>query len=138
MHDNDLARPTPEKAPMASQGDKIGTVPLWTEGPWRQHKRGALNVESMTGRGVATCGGYSDGRQDADKLYEESVANAHLIAAAPDLYEALRLTRGLLRDYIVAAGPIEAEDDEVLLIADTAMAKARGAPTDRFENGESG
>lgn len=52
-------------------------------------------------------------------------ANAHLIAAAPDLYEALRLmlSHGERCNWFADSG-----DDEVCAKATAALAKARGEP----------
>ena len=57
----------------------------WTKGPWHRAgvKRNSLQIVASSGRHVADCQcsvGISDG---------EKRANANLVAAAPDLYEAL-------------------------------------------------
>jgi hypothetical protein len=58
----------------------------WTPGPWRINRIAATNVESASGRGVASTGGFQDGTDDA---YLANQANARLIAAAPELVEEL-------------------------------------------------
>lgn len=58
----------------------------YTPGPWiNEDYPGACNpsVSGHDGANVATCGGKHRSK-------EEKAANADLIAAAPDLYEALR------------------------------------------------
>lgn len=55
-------------------------------------------------------------------------ANADLISAAPDLYEALKRCAGLLRDYAWAASPqgLDNADTAALNTADAALEKATG------------
>ena len=60
----------------------------FTPGPWKRHDRAELTIIGA-GCCVATCGGYSDNQRDPDELHGEQLANARLIAAAPDLLEAL-------------------------------------------------
>jgi|GEM_PF-5935887 len=55
---------------------------------------------------------------------EEDEANAHLIAAAPDLLAALRLARGYVLEY--ACGKL---DDPRIVRIDAAIAKATNATT---------
>ena len=58
----------------------------WTDGKWEvKHE-----IMVMAGnRAVASCGGYSQ-NFDHGKVRRENIANARLVAAAPQLYEALR------------------------------------------------
>ncbi len=60
-----------------------------TPGPWRLHNRSEFSIVSDS-FGVATCGGHSDNTRNSEDLYQEQIANARLIAAAPDLLAALR------------------------------------------------
>ncbi len=53
-------------------------------------------------------------------------AYEHLLAAAPDMYAALKEAHGVLRDYITAAGPIDDADSQLLARMVSALAKARG------------
>lgn len=62
-----------------------------TPGPWEVNPRGQTNVyQAHTERGVATTGGYQNNRMDPEALWAENVANARLVAAAPDLLEVLQ------------------------------------------------
>lgn len=84
----------------------------WTPGPWQAHSLMVSEVGKPIGRGhdICHCGlGMRPNRE-----VDQSEANAQLIAAAPDLYEALqRLDR---------FGHTDATWDYAL----RAMAKARG------------
>lgn len=102
----------------------------WTPGPWKaifDHPTNACaNVELAEGyTSIATCfGGDSDSAQDDDGNWSDQPirdANARLIAAAPDLYEAL--------DYCLAFMMADcscpnATPEKVAAIS--ALAKARG------------
>lgn len=55
-------------------------------------------------------------------ITEENVANAHLISAAPEMYEALKLAYGII--YQAAKNSFEAED--ILNRFDSVLKKARG------------
>lgn len=63
----------------------------FTKGPWRRASNAAgdeytLSIVDARGRPIARAIQYSCGLEDAD----EAEVNAALIAAAPDLYDALR------------------------------------------------
>ena len=63
------------------------TKPKYTPGPWE-----VINEFNVYGKGhrlVAACGGRSQ-NYDVENNHIEKVASAHLIAAAPDMYEALK------------------------------------------------
>ena len=59
-----------------------------TPGPWEVFKEHNIR-QVKTQRGVANCGGYAQ-NWDEDIVYIENLANGVLIAAAPELLEALR------------------------------------------------
>jgi len=60
-----------------------------TPGPWKQMKRANATVSNADeSRIVAACGGYSSNMDDGKHLYE-NLANAKLIAAAPEMLETL-------------------------------------------------
>jgi hypothetical protein len=63
------------------------------------------------------CGVHRTGAAKGDVEEAETFANANLIAAAPDMYEALKL----LRDAV--------EDSTILSKIDASIAKAEGIPT---------
>lgn len=92
------------------------TEPKFTPGPWKVIESGVV----AEGRFVIARI-YLDPLKEENAAIEESVANAHLIAAAPELYEALETC--LL--YGAMTG-----DDWVIFKAETALAKARGESHD--------
>ena len=116
--------------------------PKWTPGAWAVNPKAATNVEAGR-RGVAACGGYFDNTSDGAYVVENE-ANAHLIAAAPDMAgvspraaEMLRVAATFLRseeptgtvfydgaacDAFCIADDCEAAADDI----NAALAKARG------------
>ena len=72
-----------------------------TPGAWAVNPKAATNVEAGR-RGVAACGGYFDNTSDGAYAVENE-ANAHLIAAAPDLARALLDARAELAEGAEAA-----------------------------------
>lgn len=62
------------------------TEPTHTEGPWKTCLPDETLIFGADGNQVATTW---QGRDDYDINCERRAADAHLIAAAPDLYEAL-------------------------------------------------
>lgn len=89
-----------------------------TPGPWAAHYNGVYGGE-LTGLILAICY-YPDRSSDAEAA---SYANAKLMAAAPDLLEALKVTRQHLALFCNLSDAIAAE---VFRIADAAIAKAEG------------
>ena len=94
----------------------------WTKGPWeiRKYKdpygSRVMAVEILTDEIIVAKLGI--------ELDDECKANAHLIAAAPDLYDALELIYGrLLMSDRDGGSRITAEDGEM---AELALKKARG------------
>ena len=106
----------------------MSTETKWTPGPWQvtQCRDGMPFVN------VFRVSGPSDGSAPCTILFEtkytelqENEANACLIAAAPEMYEALGR---FLRAYEggTAAGSVE-QQNEAAVFAKAALAKARGA-----------
>lgn len=60
---------------------------VFTPGPWEVQYE--FNVMGG-GHVVASCGGYSS-NVNPEAIHQENVANARLIAAAPELLDALRI-----------------------------------------------
>lgn len=99
-----------------------------TPGPWFTHREGfsTVYIEARIGGGliqeVAACGPTNQGS-------EQQEANARLIAAAPELLEALR---GLDEAYCRAGTHLtreeRTEDRKRLIAARAAIAKATGQP----------
>lgn len=93
-----------------------------TPGPWFPGDRYTpYNVHDGSGRGICSTGGYSDNTLDGDELIAENTANAHLIAAASDMYDALKAVaeRDTLSGHY-------GELDWLIDDARVAIAKARG------------
>ena len=67
----------------------------YTPGPWKiKHEQ---NVVAESGRGIASCGGYTtNDPEEWETVIEENLANTRLIAAAPEMYEALRQCKHIL------------------------------------------
>ena len=64
-------------------------VTMYTKGEWEiQDRTHIFSGERL----VANCGGYSVSTMESSTL-KENIANAHLISAAPDMYEALKRIR---------------------------------------------
>jgi hypothetical protein len=94
----------------------------WTPGPWsirHSHDRsGDIGITHPGGKNVlAEC--FADIRHDRERS-PEALANAHLIASAPDLYEALLIAHGYVEE------AMRNDDTGALHKIDAALAKARG------------
>ena len=63
--------------------------PKWTPGPWRVLNDEAIKVASSDGSLATVTHIHLRGRRDTSEVE----ANAHLIAAAPDLYAALEMAQ---------------------------------------------
>ncbi len=103
------------------------TESKWTAGPWcvgdEKKVSEIWNVEILGQQGyslVSTCYGTTTGLADWYAGAREVKANAHLIAAAPDLYEALE---GIIAEIDDCAQPSD-WDNYVPALA--ALAKSRG------------
>ena len=87
-----------------------------TPGPWGVSS--SFLVCNMDARIIANCAFL--GLEVLDVAFEERIANAHLIAAAPDLYEALKRLVALLND------DLDDQQAEAWDAACAALAKAEG------------
>lgn len=104
----------------------------WTPGPWvlidsPDNDDAAHCVDAIDPKdGVIfeVCAVWGEGRFEART--EMSLANAHLIAAAPDLYEALESSIPMLDQLLRDSGISEDEIGGILYPKITALAKARG------------
>ena len=108
----------------------------WTPGPWRIGTSGSMAniIEGQSGRKLND---LDDGFRTvamfqaccaSDHFIDKEVnakANGFLIAAAPDLYDALSAIRDKVANEIKRGGGIFADSE--LLAIDAALAKARGA-----------
>ena len=106
----------------------------FTRGPWEQefHTNGCVFITSP--HAAASRGDVCDlyhlipqAHGDAKIVTKENArANAHLIAASPDLYEALSTARDIVEKWCHYQGNTKALFDEFLNPIDAALAKARG------------
>ena len=98
----------------------------YTKGQWEvQH---SFNV--FCGRRViASCGGYADNWK-VDEVHNENIANAKLIAAAPDMYEALeKIQEWLLFDKELTGKEVEFYNEQFTKannLTIKALSKAKG------------
>ena len=72
----------------------------FTSGPWRATTGVLVRVVSPDGSII--CGVHKQGRFTGEHDPEETIANARLIAAAPDLLENLRHAVAIIRKYVPA------------------------------------
>ena len=105
--------------------------PKWTPGPWASDYLDQNGQRVVSGQHIeiCTCWHHSVG-----SIEKEMEANAHLIAAAPDLYEALAPLYAVAIDRAVDAPEWRDKDTVSVLISigelraiRAALAKARGA-----------
>ena len=106
---------------------------MFTPGPWDQEptgdgKRICIGLGLFDGpNGYDVAEVYSD--DVTEETYKEAKANAHLIAAAPDLYEALEVALeqaiGCFQNHY-GEDPIGIPEPEYIQKARAALAKARG------------
>lgn len=61
-----------------------------TKGEWVINKNSSTTVEVKgSNRSIASTGGYQTNTNESENIYNENIANAKLIAAAPELLESL-------------------------------------------------
>lgn len=96
--------------------------PKWTPGPWR------INKYRSIGAGETGCQpivAHIEPFYGEDRQFGDDGANAHLIAAAPDLYAALAEAEQQI-EYLHANFSPTGTGEAVLTRARIALAKARG------------
>lgn len=90
--------------------------PKWTLGPWKTNGTAIETVGALS----TVIGRAYDEREDCGiESYSEAEANAALIAAAPELYAALKTARRIISGEAMG-------DSEALRRIDGALAKALG------------
>ena len=102
----------------------MANEPKWTQGEWYTQLSAVGDVGIIV-RGVgivAEC--FAAIRHKDEHSTDEVMANAHLIAAAPDMYEALAAAEELHLTGIIAASNELIE--RVTISRRAALAKARG------------
>lgn len=102
----------------------------FTKGPWVQKNdsdEDVVWVEDSIGQYICDLYHIAD-----KKVFtkENAIANSHLIAAAPDLYEALELANKVLIECSQFLDCMDLETDMALRKNDMALAKARGEPNE--------
>lgn len=113
------------------------TEPKFTPGPWWPVYSRHVDIwYVMTGRDDANACHYGDrlgatissgiGDHTEKRTSGNERENAHLIAAAPDLYEALKESVGFIESIRSTRIEIVADRDRIARLARAALAKARG------------
>jgi len=98
----------------------------FTKGPWGVREHGVQNLYNVVAQhaGIASVALWESGEPGNDV---EALANAHLIATAPEMYEALNDALGELEALRDAPDSDYARPDETTIIdLDRVLAKARG------------
>jgi hypothetical protein len=99
----------------------------WTPGPWGQHHNPIGDIEIGTGEIESDCL-WSDvcvATAWSGLARDETEANANLIAAAPDMAEALEYARAIVERWCQTQGNSKAFFAETLAPIDAALAKAK-------------
>lgn len=97
----------------------------WTAGPWLVFAKNGVVAVVKRGRSIVAW----DGFDASDYSLSTQISNANLIAAAPDLAEALADLRDRFRNAALAAGNEPEYVDIACQKADAALARARGEET---------
>lgn len=91
-----------------------------TQGPWNVSKPNCgLGIFDVNGKSVAAIS------SNQSRSWEEKEANARLIASAPELLEALKASRAVLKSVIGTIDEMRIIKEQIDLI-DKAIAKAEG------------
>ena len=108
--------------------------PQWTPGPWLPSGRGSLYPDTTIEQYLYVITGYETDSGDdlicdvniGHGSYAEQKANVHLIAAAPDLYNALEKALAAIAWWQNEHGCCHGATDSEIAEARAALAKARG------------
>jgi hypothetical protein len=92
--------------------------PKFTPGPWELGDEAPLTIYAKDGYAVT---GIADADESEGGRPEEDVANAHLIAAAPEMYEALDVAAD-----IIHAAELHKTNPKAYAAIVEALKKARG------------
>ena len=103
------------------------SAPAFTPGPWTFHEPFA-GFSKISGPDCQLIFGIAAGGPDEKQDDETCEANAHLIAAAPDLYEALDRLRGYVGSPLCLSDHERERERRQMLVtnAEATLAKARG------------
>lgn len=112
----------------------MASEPKWTSGPWRTANKHPRHICNENGFKIAKCLLETKGCHGLSISVEEAEANARLISAAPELYEALQQHEAFLERLIaMVSGGSDITDVDfadamngVLALSDAALSKARG------------
>ena len=96
----------------------------YTPGPWYISSVSETQVFAVGERSICSAGGYAT-NAPGENYASENRANAHLIASAPELLEALEACKHLV---IVHTGPDDNIAQTAIKLAEKALAKAKGQP----------
>jgi hypothetical protein len=77
-----------------------------TPGPWTIHRHSSTSVQGSRGFVVANTGGWLTTSLDIESVVKEQEANARLIAAAPELLEALEKLANEASGFLAMADPL--------------------------------
>lgn len=100
----------------------------FTKGPWTTTNKRPRRVVREGGKVIANAilHNGAGGKKDGHKSLREAMANANLIASAPDLYAALAALMGGDEKMQVGIGGNPTYVDRFVVQANAALAKARG------------
>ena len=98
-----------------------------TPGPWKAFNSDyAIGVTGSKDTDVAHCRDKYGYPLDSGRSWEEDLANAYLMAAAPDMYEALKRIANM-QPRLMRSGGVDVHDRRsAQLVARRAIAKAEG------------
>lgn len=110
-----------------------GSKPAYTPGPWRVDPRHCCDVETLSGVQITAALSEAEVGEEWQIIgpcpsLDEAEANARLIAAAPDLLEALKRTLEYAEDHQAAQPNDETFADLALIRAAIAKATGSGRP----------